>query len=166
MVPERLELEGFLTYQDRTVFDFSSDSLWAIDGENGAGKSALGDAITYVLYGVHRGGSERDERLLNKRSQDMQVVFDFWQDGRLYRVRRSLHKRVGRRGLITYEKERQAYEHVAIANGASTWRPLPQTQTAEGLRDRILDIVGFGCSTFTASVLLRQGEGDVFVNAK
>ncbi len=51
MRPERLELEGFTAFRERTVVDFAGADLFALAGPTGAGKSSVVDAICFALYG-------------------------------------------------------------------------------------------------------------------
>jgi len=45
MRPQKLEVEGFTAFRQRTCIDFSNLDLFAITGQTGAGKSSLIDAI-------------------------------------------------------------------------------------------------------------------------
>ena len=56
MIPVRVKLAGFLSYADERELSFDGSSLWLLSGPNGSGKSAVFDAITYCLFGEHRGG--------------------------------------------------------------------------------------------------------------
>ena len=57
MIPLRLRISGFLSYRDPVELDFDSFDLACISGHNGAGKSSLLDAFTWVLFGEARGKS-------------------------------------------------------------------------------------------------------------
>ena len=94
MIPLRVKLKGFLCYQDEQEIDFEGSSLWMLAGLNGSGKSAVFDAITYALFGHHRGGQTHAQELINKDSSDFLVEFDFGLDEQLYRIKRTLRRRV------------------------------------------------------------------------
>lgn len=51
MRPERLVMEGFAPFRERTTVDFSDLELFALTGPTGAGKSSVIDAMTFALYG-------------------------------------------------------------------------------------------------------------------
>ncbi len=85
MIPIRLQLTGFLSYHDPVELDFTSFDLACISGSNGAGKSSLLDAITWVLFGQAR---RRDDALIHGNDKACEVVFDFQYEGNLYRVQR------------------------------------------------------------------------------
>lgn len=71
MIPVRLEMQGFLSFLDRTVIDFTQlqSSLFVITGDTGAGKSAIFDAMCYALYG-ECSRSDRHEIRCVKASDD------------------------------------------------------------------------------------------------
>ena len=72
MIIESISVKNFLSHVDTTV-DFREAPMWLVCGENGAGKSALFDAVEYALYGHHRGGGQQ-ERLLVKHGTDQTSV--------------------------------------------------------------------------------------------
>jgi exonuclease SbcC len=65
MIIESIQVKNFLSHADSTV-QFTDASLWLVCGENGAGKSALLDAVEYTLYGKHRGGNHGDHLLIKQ----------------------------------------------------------------------------------------------------
>jgi len=46
----KLKIDGFLSYREPVEIDFQDIELACISGANGAGKSSLLDAITWVLF--------------------------------------------------------------------------------------------------------------------
>src|SRR5277367_4393183 len=94
MIPQCVRLRGFLCYKDEQAVDFSgSPSLWMLSGVNGSGKSSIFDAVTYALFGHHRGGSQSAVELINKESNTLSVEFDFTVDKQLYRIKRTVRRR-------------------------------------------------------------------------
>jgi len=86
VIPQRVLLKGFLCYTDEQEVRFDgSATLWMLSGLNGSGKSSIFDAVTYALFGHHRGGGSQAVELINKDSDSLLVEFDFLLDGQLYR---------------------------------------------------------------------------------
>lgn len=59
---QRLEVSNFLSVSSPVTFDFSAlqPGIWYITGRNGAGKSLLIEALTWVLFGKTLRGHEAD----------------------------------------------------------------------------------------------------------
>ncbi len=167
MIPVEVRLKNFLGFDDNGGedyrFDFRDHRLWSISGDNGAGKSAIFDVVTYSLFGRHRGGASRDEELLRKGETEMSCSFSFEHNGRLYRITRTLKKRTRRSGSIAYERACQLdwYDAKAVA-----WREVPGTATVTALEDYVhFNLLGFDYDTFISSVLLLQGDSDKLIRA-
>jgi DNA repair protein SbcC/Rad50 len=57
LVPVKLELKNFMCYKDATL-ELDGVHLACLSGDNGAGKSAILDAITWSLWGKARAGAD------------------------------------------------------------------------------------------------------------
>ena len=89
MIPIHLQIEGFLSYRERVDLQFTDFDLACISGSNGAGKSSLLDAITWVLFGEAR---RKDDTIINHQSIGAEVILDFSYENTVYRVQRSKKK--------------------------------------------------------------------------
>ena len=122
MIPLRVYLEGFMSYRDSIELFFEGASLWALAGSNGAGKSAIFDAITYALYGKHRGGTQNAKALINDGADRLKVQFDFEVGPNQYRAERMLKCKGG--------ASCQAY-CIDGPNPPQPRRPLPQANSGD-----------------------------------
>ena len=164
MIPQRIKLKGFLCYKDEQEIEFDGNStLWMLSGLNGSGKSSIFDALTYALFGHHRGGGQHAHELINKDSDSLLVEFDFQLDNRLYRVERHAASQNGRRC-------RRHAADVLAANqedGATAWvadrgHGAEEANSMAGSTDNI----GLNYDTFTSSVLLLQGKAEKLLDSK
>lgn len=91
MIPIKLSLKNFLCYKDNVPpLSFEGIHLACLVGENGAGKSALLDAITWALWGKARGKS--NEEIVHQGQNEMEVELEFEALGKRYRVKRKFSK--------------------------------------------------------------------------
>jgi len=165
VIPVRVLLRNFLCYGELDggepiEFDFEGSRLWSISGDNGAGKSAIFDAITYTLFGQHRGGAHEDSRLIRKGSGECEAIYEFRVDDQLFRVRRTVGRPRGKAG-----GEPKTWQAAWFDPDAGDWRPVPGTESKTGLEGWVREKLGFGYETFVASVLLLQGQSDQLILA-
>jgi len=154
MIPVKLRIEGFLSYQQPVELDFSTFSLACISGPNGAGKSSLLDAITWALFGQAR---KRDESVINNNPtvSAAQVTLDFNYEGNRYRV-----QRVNPRGKTT------AVEFFIWSQvGDGRWKPLTE-RTLRETDKRIEETLRMDFDTFTNASFFLQGKADQFATAR
>ena len=104
MIPIKLSISGFLSYRDPVEIEFTGFSLACIAGANGAGKSSILDAITWVLFGQAR---KRDESLINAQSDVAEVMLCFAYEGNLYRVMRANPR--GKTGVLEFHIAQPAH---------------------------------------------------------
>jgi exonuclease SbcC len=151
VTPRRVTIENFLCFGDRAEIEFTDDEpLWVLGGPNGVGKSAVFDAMTYCLYGQHRGGGRDVGPLVRHGADGFHVGFEFSVGDKLYRVNRG---RTGR----PYQS---AEEHVGPGD---RWRSVPNVISGPQVNAWAAETVGLSFDAFTASVLLRQNEADKVV---
>ena len=146
MIPIRLTLSGFLSYRDPVEIDFTSFDLACISGSNGAGKSSLLDAITWVLFGQAR---KRDDSLVNLQSAAAEVRLVFAYEGNTYQVLRARPR--GKTGLLEF--------HIAQDSGA--WKPLTERSMAD-TQARIQHTLRLDYDTFINAAFFLQGKADQF----
>jgi DNA repair protein SbcC/Rad50 len=149
MIPINLRISGFLSYLEPVELDFSAFDLACISGSNGAGKSALLDAITWVLFGQAR---RRDDAIINSRAKAAEVSLDFEYEGNRYRVQRI--KPAGKTGVLEF-----------LIKDDDTWRPLTE-HTISLTEQRIQQTLRLDYDTFTNASFFLQGKADQFAQQK
>ncbi len=91
MIPQKLRVRNFMCYREEQTLDFSGIHLACLAGDNGHGKSALLDAMTWALWGKAR--ARRDDELITLGETEMWVEFEFDLGGQRYRVWRQRSKK-------------------------------------------------------------------------
>jgi exonuclease SbcC len=147
VIPLKLKISGFLSYRDPAEVDFSGFDLACISGHNGAGKSSLLDAITWVLFGQAR---KRDESLINLQAKTAEVSLTFQYEQVVYRVVRSLTR--GRTTVLEFQIRQLEKEE---------WRPLTE-RTLRETQARIEQILRLDYGTFVNVSFFLQGRADQF----
>ena len=110
MRPNRLEIEGFGTFRDRTVVDFANLDLVAFVGPTGSGKSTVIDAITFALYGsvARYDNSSLVAPVIHQLSAEAKVRFDFEIGGEDYTAVRVVRRRKSKPGAGPQATTREA----------------------------------------------------------
>jgi len=128
----------------------------SICGDNGNGKSALIDAMTWALWGRTRAKSDDD--LIHAGQTEMEVEFEFAVSQQVYRVVRK-HARPRRR-----QASGQSSLDFFVASGDS-FKPITGDRISDTQR-KIVDVLHMDYDTFVNSAYLRQGHADQFTVAK
>ena len=155
MIPLKLTLNNFLCYRDSLpTLDLEGIHLACLCGQNGHGKSALLDAITWALWGKARGKSQDD--LIHHGLTEMQVELEFLARDTRYRVvrRHTRSVRGGRQGATDLQLQ------VSQGNG---FRPITGNTVRES-QAHIESLIGMDYDTFINSAFLLQGRADEFTN--
>jgi exonuclease SbcC len=161
MIPRRIRLWGFLSYKEEREIHFEGSSLWMLSGMNGSGKSSIFDAITFALFGHHRGGALQASELMNKDSNQLGVEFDFTLDGELFRVSRTMKRTAQGRISGTQQVSRQILDSLNEAH----WEPALDTNKKTDFDKWIAENIGLNFETFTSSVLLLQGRAEKLLDS-
>ncbi|MBE0691261.1 MAG: SMC family ATPase, partial [Anaerolineae bacterium] len=149
MLPIRLEIKNFLAYRSPDPVRFEGIHLACLTGNNGAGKSSLLDAITWVLWGKAR--ARRDEDLVHLGQHEMYVQLDFEQEGTIYRVLRQRTRKSGGAGTL---------ELFSIGDEGQL---IPLTEpNMRATQARINRLLRLDHETFAHSAFLQQGRADAF----
>jgi len=149
MRPTNLSMINFMPYADAEV-DLSSLHLACLAGENGHGKSAIIDALTWALWGKAR--ARRDDELIRLGEEQMEVRLDFLLGDQQYRVIRQRDS--SGRGNSTLEFQ---------VGGNGQWSALSASAIRE-TQTIINDTLSMDYDTFINSALLLQGRADEFTN--
>ena len=160
MIPSKLKLKNFMCYRGATeALDFDQFDVACITGDNGNGKSALLEAITWVIWGKTKVLLSKD--LITKGENDMVVDFEFFidyisNDSELinkYRIIRSIRAKSG--GSILDLQQYDGSNYVSISSDT-----IPETQK------QIINLVNMDYETFVNTSYLMQGNADRFTTSK
>jgi exonuclease SbcC len=153
MIPVKLSLRNFMPYRDNVPpLFFNGIHTACISGDNGNGKSALIDAMTWALWGKARAKS--DDELIHQGQDEMEVEFDFTVGEQGYRIIRK-HAKAKRRGGAG----KSLLDFQIAANGgfkSISADSINQTQ------QKIINVLHMDYATFINSAFLRQGHADEF----
>src|SRR5438309_5717680 len=128
---------------------FDGIRVAVLTGENGHGKSALLDAITWALWG--RARARVVDELIHAGAAEMEVEFEFELDERQYRVIRKRQRR-GRSGYSDLQ-------FAVLAEGG--YKPLTERSVVE--TERLIErTLRMSYDTFTNSSFIQQGRADNF----
>lgn len=148
MIPTNLSLTNFICYRCAEL-NLAGVHVACLSGNNGAGKSALLDALTWALWGKAR--AQRDDELIRTGAEEMAVELSFELGNELYRV---VRKRKGGRGRGVPQLDFQV-----CSNGQ--WRSIAEN-TIRDTQAKIEGLLRLDYDTFVNSAFLRQGRADEF----
>lgn len=154
MIPAKLQLRNFMCYRDNVPpLLLDGVHVACLCGDNGAGKSALLDAITWALWGK-TSRSQSDDSLIHVGRDEMEVELEFQVADDLYRVVRKRERGGGSR------RAGRSILELHLATGASF---LPITgNTLRETQHKIEKLLHLDFETFVNSSFLVQGRADEF----
>jgi exonuclease SbcC len=154
MIPIKLAMRNFMPYRDNVPpLYFNGIHTACISGDNGNGKSALIDAMTWALWGKTR--AKNDDELIHQGQDEMEVEFDFTVGKQGYRIiRKHAKPKRGRAGKSLLDFQ------VAADGGFKSISADSISQTQQ----KIISTLHMDYATFINSAFLRQGHADEFTN--
>ena len=150
MIIVRLQISGFLSYNERVEIDFNDFTLACISGENGAGKSSLLEAITWALFGEAR---RKDDAVINLRAKTAEVILDFDYEGARYQVQRSK------------TRDKSTLLEFRMRSTDATWHALTEA-TMRATEDLIRRTLHLDYETFINASFFLQGKADLFAQQR
>ena len=156
MIPLRLSIKNFMCYRDDVPdLDLEGIHVACLSGENGHGKSALFDAMTWALWGNARASTH--EELIHQGQSDMAVELEFSANDSRFRVTRKYQSGRGRSAGKTL------LELHEFADG--TFLPISGSTVRETERI-VYEKVRMDYRTFINTALLLQGRANEFTSSK
>ena len=155
MIPLKLSVRNFLSYRENVpALDFTGVHVACLCGNNGHGKSALLDAITWCLWGKARGRTQ--DELISYGSSEARTELEFSCRDSRFRVIRS-HSRgraPGRPGSTDLQLQALTGEGAQSVSG----------NTVRETQAKIEQLIGMNYDTFINSAFLMQGRADEFTS--
>lgn len=167
MRPIELKIKGFISYKDEQVIDFTrfNQGIFLIEGDIGAGKTTIFDAMSFALYGEasgsDRGDSKETIEILHcnqsPKSEDTVVELTFSQSGKTYKVERRIHfpkSRIAEGGYGKATVKANLYEGKELL-----------VSDAGKVTAKVNEIIGLNKDQFKKIIMLPQGEFKEFLTA-
>jgi len=148
MIPLKITLHNFLSYQSPKPLDFSQFDLAVILGENGAGKSSILEALTWAVWEKTR--SQFSDDLIHQGANEMWVDFIFEHENQIYRIFRRRDRK--KKGISTLEFQIQS---------DSSWKTISEA-TLRLTQEKIIETLQLPYEIFVNTSYLRQGKADEF----
>jgi exonuclease SbcC len=155
MRPLSLTIKNFLSYgENPQTIDFDNESIISFIGNNGHGKSALLESITWALWGQARrsqGVTKSDDMLLHLGSHSMFVTLTIIVKNNIYKIHRTCEKKHNRiyTNLEFYSIVENEEKNLANAHQKDT-------------QALIEKIIGISYDMFINTVYLKQGASNEF----
>ncbi len=155
MIPLKLNVKNFMCYRDNVpTLDLENIHVACLCGQNGHGKTALLDAMTWALWGESR--ARTHDELVHQGAMDMAVELEFLARGQRHRVSRRYARGAGSRSSSTLLEH-----HVSSNNG---FRAVTGNTVRETEAD-LKELLHMDYETFVNTAFLLQGRADNFTTS-
>lgn len=144
MIIQSIYAENLLKYRHLELNNIPNDGIIAISGHNESGKSSIGEAICFALFG----------RTFAVTTEDIQKLIRWGEHRCLVTLR--LRFRDGSRYILTRSLDRDHNHSARLARMDDPDRPLARGKQA--VADAIRDLLGYDFNSFIESFYLAQRE--------
>ena len=145
-----------MSYGDEpTTLPFAGLHVACLSGDNGNGKSALLDAMTYALWGKTRAtgiGGITDDDLIRLGSDEMEVRYEFELSGQRYRAVKK--RRRGKSNDWQFAQVNSSGDYASIGG------------SSRDVGKQIIQTLSMDYETFINSAYLQQGRADEFTRQR
>jgi len=157
VIPKKLEIRNFLSHE-HSIIDFDNFNVALIlgmhnntmDESNGTGKSAILEAIRWVLFDKAR--HKKKDGIVKRDASACSVVFEFIIDNGLYRITRKRNKVVSETDVTLEQWNGTEYESIDCDTNTAT-------------DNKITEIINFNHDVFLNSVYFKQGDISIFTES-
>lgn len=183
MRPHKLIMKAFISYVDATVdFDALGNTVYAIVGNTGSGKTAIFDGLMFALYGVCSGegrtGADYPQihcdlcKHEDGTKEPMEVVLEFSSCDKRYKVTRMIKwgstnkaaKMDFSSDLSVFDDETKKYKSYETSSYKFDSDNI-NSNTNNKVTVKIKEIVGLDANQFKNIVMIAQGEFAHFLNS-
>ena len=156
MIPLLLTVKNFMCYgEDVPSLNLEPVHIACISGDNGYGKTALLDAITWSIWGKSRARTQ--DELVNIARNSMFVELDFFAGDNRYRVTRTYAKSKG-------ASSGKSELNLSIIVGDTVTSLM--ANTIKETEEKIVDLLNMDYETFINTSYLKQGDSNRFTSSR
>ena len=156
MIPLLLTVKNFMCYgEDVPSLNLEPVHIACISGDNGYGKTALLDAITWSIWGKSRARTQ--DELVNIARDSMFVELDFFAGDNRYRVTRTYAKSKG-------ASSGKSELNLSIIVGDTVTSLM--ANTIKETEEKIVDLLNMDYETFINTSYLKQGDSNRFTSSR
>ena len=170
MRPQKLTMQAFGSYGQRTIIDFTKtdQNLFLVTGDTGAGKTTIFDAIVFALYGEASSVSNKKEGVVLQSQYAglelepyVELEFTDGQEQDIYTVRRvPRHLKKITRGAAKGVGTREITGSVSLIMPDGTEYPQKESN------GKLQEIIGLTKNQFMQVAMIAQGEFMELLRAK
>ena len=165
MKPITLEFQAFLSYKDKVIIDFTKldHSLFLINGDTGAGKTTIFDAMCFALYGKCT-DEQRSKHLKSdfaESKENCYVDFIFTHNGKQYHIHRSPEQL-----RPSQKKNKQGvYDDILEAEKVIFDTPEATYSKTKEANHKIEEVINFTIGQFKQTMMIAQGKFTQLIQA-